>query len=129
MLARNLRWIPHGGLRQTPRDFARFAYLLFQNGWWAGASVVPEEYLGRIKEDGGTASVLTNGDGYFDSAFGGTFPPDALRTYGAGVNMSVIFPTEQLICLRTGSVSTADWDAALAIQSEFVQRMMDMLLP
>ncbi|BDD89051.1 serine hydrolase domain-containing protein [Desulfofustis limnaeus] len=93
-------WFSGGGLRMLPRDFARFAYLLLHEGRWGKQQLVRPEWFRSLASSPRYENLRTNHDGYFGTAY----PPDLIRVYGSGGNFAFIFPSQQLIVLKTGRI-------------------------
>ena len=43
------RWVTHGGVCMTPRDYARFAYLILRQGRWQDQQIVDPEWIERTQ--------------------------------------------------------------------------------
>jgi len=91
------RWATCGALRLTPRDYARFAYLLLREGVWQGRSIIPGEYLRRFTRSTDAPNILSNADG----VFGADYPRDMFRISGSGLSMAFMIPSLDLLWLRT----------------------------
>lgn len=95
------RWATCGALRLTPRDYARYAYLLLREGTWESASIIPRGYLRRFTRGSDAANILSNVDG----ALGAAYPADMFRISGSGLSMAFMIPSLDLIWLRTSRAS------------------------
>lgn len=110
------RWAPCGGLRLSPRDYARFAYLLLREGRWGNRQIVPGTYLQRFTMRSDAANILSNADG----GFGSRYPADLFRIAGSGLSMAFMVPSLDLIFLRTSRAPNTLWQ-------EVVTKSLDML--
>ena len=112
----DIRWFSAGALRMTPRDYARFAYLLLGDGRWGSEQLVPAEFLRSFRETAKYPNMKSNADGLF----GEQFPPDMFRIAGSGLNWAYIIPSQNLIALRTGRGHNAMWDE---VRTGFLERL------
>jgi CubicO group peptidase (beta-lactamase class C family) len=95
-----IKWFSAGGLKMTPRDFARFAYLLLREGRWNQEQLVTKEWFRSITSTPYYENLRSNVDGYF----GAHYPKDLLRVYGSGGNFAFIIPSHDLIVVKTGRI-------------------------
>jgi hypothetical protein len=114
------KWFSAGGLRMTPRDYARFAYLLLHDGRWQGLELVPEGWIERFRKSPNYPNLRSNCDGIF----GADYPADMFRIAGSGLNWAFIIPSMDLIALRTGRANNRDW---AAVEEEFLRRLFTSL--
>jgi len=103
------RWAPCGGLRLTPRDYARFAYLLLKEGTWANRRIVPRAYLRRFTTSTDAPNILSNAGG----TFGAEYPADLFRIAGSGLSMAFMVPSHDLIFLRTSRAPNSLWQTVV----------------
>ena len=118
--ADSLRWFSAGGLRMTPRDYARFAYLLLHDGFWNGAQLVPAEWIRRFR----TRPFYPNLHSNADSNFGPQYPKDMFQIAGSGLNWAFIVPSLDLIALRTSRANNEIWNQ---VQEEFLRKLFAAL--
>ena len=117
---RLIRWHSEGGLRLTPRDYARFAYLLLRDGSWGEEQIVPAGWFSHFWSTGDYPNLLGNRDG----VFGREYPADLFRISGAGSNSAYIVPSLDLIALRTGR---SDDGLAEEVEDGFLKRLFEAL--
>jgi CubicO group peptidase (beta-lactamase class C family) len=117
---RLIRWHTEGGLRLTPRDYARFAYLLLKDGHWGEQQIVPDGWFSHFWGTGNYPNLLGNHDGVFDREY----PADLFRISGAGSNWAFIVPSLDLVALRTGRSDDA---LAADVQKGFLQRLFSAI--
>ncbi|SHH88402.1 serine hydrolase domain-containing protein [Desulfofustis glycolicus] len=96
----HVKWFSAGGLHMTPRDFARFAYLLLREGRWRQQQLVAKQWLQEMTSTPFYENLRSNSDGYL----GQHYPPDLLRLFGSGGNFAFIVPSHDLIVLKTGRI-------------------------
>ncbi len=113
-----MKWHAAGGLRMTPRDYGRFAYLLLRNGRWEDQQVVPAQWMSRLS----TASEYPNFQSNEDGRFGVRYPKDMFRIYGSGLSWAFMVPSLDLIALRTSRADNAHLDE---VQKKFLQTLFD----
>jgi CubicO group peptidase (beta-lactamase class C family) len=116
------KWFSAGGLRMTPRDYARFAYLLLRDGRWQQREIVPPSWVLRFRSSPRYPNMRSNVDGIF----GDRYPADMFRIAGSGLNWAFIVPSLDLIALRTGRADNRTWDK---VEKEFLRKLFDSLLP
>ena len=116
----SLRWFSAGGLRMTPREYARFAYLLLHDGLWNGAQLAPAEWIRRFRTSPLYPNLRSNADSYF----GPQYPKDMFRIAGSGLNWAFIVPSLDLIALRTSRANNEIWDQ---VQEEFLRKLFAAL--
>jgi len=117
----SIQWFSAGGLRMTPRDYARFAYLLLRDGRWQGRDIVSPEWVQRFRKNPKYPNLRSNIDGIF----GHQYPKDMFRIAGSGLNWAFIIPSLDLIALRTGRADNRNWDG---VEKEFLKRLFDSLV-
>ena len=115
-----IRWHTDGGLRLTPRDYARFAYLLLKDGRWGDEQVVPAGWFPHFWGSGDYPNLLGNRDGIF----GSEYPADLFRISGAGSNFAFMVPSLDLVALHTGR--SAD-SLADEVQRGFLEKLFAAL--
>gem|GEM_PF-1564619 len=116
----SIKWFSAGGLRMTPRDYARFAYFLLNDGKWGGNQIVAEKWIRKFRSSPSYANIRSNSDGIF----GEQYPADMFRIAGSGVNIAFIIPSMDLIALRTGRVSNSRWEE---IESTFLEKLFEAI--
>ena len=95
-----IKWSTEGGLKMTPRDFARFAYFLLNDGRWEKQQILPEDWLQQFV----TTPYYNNLRSNSDKFFGKQYPTTMYRIFGSGGNLAFIIPDHNMIVLRTGRV-------------------------
>jgi CubicO group peptidase (beta-lactamase class C family) len=98
--------LAHGYVLGSARDWARLGNLLLQDGRWNGEALVPESYVRFMR----TAAPAWAADGR--PVYGGFVwlnrnnywpgPQDSYALFGAGGQAVWIFPTHELVVVRTG---------------------------
>jgi len=116
-------WFSAGGIQITPRDYARFGWLLMNKGRWEKEQLIPAEILEYIMADGGVANLMTFTKPADRTAEVG-LPADTFRIAGSGLNWLYAVPSRRLICLRTSRVKNELWRE---IERNFVAKMAAML--
>lgn len=116
----DIKWVTMGGLRMTPRDYARFSYLLLKDGRWKGLQIVPAGNLERFRRNPYYANIRCN----FDGRFGEQYPKDLFYIAGSGVNLAFMVPSQDLIAIRTGRASNSQWDQIVA---NFLKKLFDAI--
>jgi beta-lactamase family protein len=116
----DIRWFSAGALRITPRDYARFAYFLLNDGRWEDQQLAPAEFLSSFRETAIYPNMKSNADGFF----GKEFPKDMFRIAGSGLNWAYIIPSQNLIALRTGRGHNEMWDE---VRTGFLQRLAKVI--
>ncbi|MEA2063286.1 MAG: serine hydrolase [Gemmatimonadota bacterium] len=111
-----IKWFSAGGLRITPRDYARFALLLLRDGRWNEKQIVPAAWIRRFRKSALYPNIRSNADGYF----GEQYPKDMFRIAGSGLNWAFIVPSLDLVALRTGRSSNEIWDE---VQEKFLEKL------
>jgi Beta-lactamase len=111
-----IRWFSAGGLRMTPRDYARFAYLLLRDGRWDGEQLVPSSWIKRFRGSPHYPNLRSNIDGFF----GKQYPEDMFRIAGSGLNWAFIVPSLDIIVLRTGRAHNEVWEE---VREKFLQKI------
>ncbi|MFH1071358.1 MAG: serine hydrolase [Candidatus Glassbacteria bacterium] len=112
----SIRWFSAGGLRMTPRDYARFAWLLLNDGRWGDSQLVPSDWIRRFRSASCYPNILSNAEGVFVNKL----PADMFRIAGSGLNWAFIVPSLDLVALRTGRVNNERWDQ---VQAGFLEKM------
>ena len=116
----DIRWITGGGLRVTPRDYARFAWLLLNDGRWGDKQLAPADFLRSFREQAIYPNMKSNADGFF----GEDLPKDMFRIAGSGLNWAYIIPSQNLIALRTGRGHNEMWDE---VRAGFLERLAKVI--
>jgi len=111
-----IKWFSAGGLRMTPRDYARFAYFLLQDGKWGDEQIVSPEWVQRFRLFRYYPNIRSNADGYF----GEQYPRDMFRIAGSGLNWAFIVPSMDLIALRTSRVDNSRWEE---VEKKFLRKL------
>lgn len=99
------RWFSAGGLRMTPRDYARFAHFLAHDGRWKDRQLVDASWVRKFRESIAYINIRSNHDSFF-----GRYPADMFRIAGSGLNWAFIVPSLDLIGIRTGRAPNSRWD-------------------
>jgi CubicO group peptidase (beta-lactamase class C family) len=120
--SKEMKWFSAGGLRMTPRDYARFAYLLIRDGRWKTSQIVPPMWIQRFRTSSRYPNIRSNVDG----VFGDQYPKDMFRIAGSGLNWAFIVPSLDLIALRTGRADNRSWNK---VEKEFLKKLFDSILP
>jgi CubicO group peptidase (beta-lactamase class C family) len=115
-----LRWHSEGGLRLAPRDYARLAYLLLQDGNWDGHPLLPPGWVNRFRDCSDYPNLCGNRDG----VFGREYPPDLFRIAGAGANWAFMAPSLNLLAVRTGR---SEDNLAQETEREFLRLLFQAL--
>ena len=89
----HIKWFSAGGLKMTPRDFARFAYLLLREGRWREQQLVAKQWLHSLTSTPYYENLRSNSDGYF----GEGYPPDLVRLYGSETSVYHSQPRSDLL--------------------------------
>lgn len=110
-----IQWFSAGGLRMTPRDYARYAYFLLQDGRWQDQQIVPASWVRKFIESIRYPNTRSNHEGYF-----GPYPRDMFWIAGSGLNWAFIVPSLDLIAIRTGRSGNAQWDE---VEQQFLQKL------
>ena len=116
------RWVTHGGLCMTPRDYARFAYLILRKGRWQDQQIVDPEWIERTRTAPWYQNMRSNVDGYF----GRELPADMVRIFGSGGNFAFILPSHDLIVVRC---ARTDNQVAELLEAKFLKRLVKVLQP
>ena len=116
----SIKWFSAGGLRMTPRDYAKFAYFLLNDGRWGDNQIVAEEWIRKFRTSPLYANIRSNSD----AILGGEYPRDMFRIAGSGVNIAFIIPSMDLIALRTGRVSNARWKE---VEAAFLEKLFEAI--
>jgi len=111
-----IKWFSAGGLRMTPRDYARFAYFLLRDGKWGEEQIVSPEWVQRFRLFRYYPNIRSNADGYF----GQEYPRDMFRIAGSGLNWAFIVPSMDLIALRTSRVDNSRWEE---VEKKFLRKL------
>ena len=115
-----VKWSTGGGLKMTPRDFARFAYFLLHGGKWGEQQILPEDWLHQFVATPYYKNLRSNSDDFF----GKQYPADMYRVYGSGGNYAFIIPSHNMIVIRTGRVSNF---LHKVLQRDFLRRTFHMI--
>lgn len=112
-----------GGLYLTPRELARFGYLYLRGGEWAGAQIVPSEWVAestRPLVETGRDPYLAGAERRFGYLFS-VFPK--LRYYGylgrAGQELFVI-PEKELVVVFTAATKVGEEPALLSLVNDHI---------
>jgi CubicO group peptidase (beta-lactamase class C family) len=116
------RWVTYGGLCMTPRDYARFAYLILRKGRWQDRQIVDPQWVERTRTAPWYQNMRANVDGYF----GRDLPPDMVRIYGSGGNFAFILPSHDLIVVRC---ARTDNQVAELLEAKLLARLAKVLQP
>ncbi|MDX9834293.1 MAG: serine hydrolase [Desulfobulbus sp.] len=116
------RWMTSGGLCMTPRDYARFAYLILRKGRWEARRIVDPEWIERTFDAPWYQNMRSNVDGYF----GKELPADTLRLFGSGGNFAFIVPSQDLIVIRCARITN---QVAEIMEPKFLARLAQVLQP
>ena len=116
----SIKWFSAGGLRMTPRDYARFAYFLLHDGRWGNKQIVSGEWIKKFR----CSSLYPNIRSNIDGIFGEEYPKDMFRIAGSGVNIAFIIPSMNLVALRTGRVDNACWDE---VERTFLKKLFEAI--
>ncbi|MFQ5928595.1 MAG: serine hydrolase domain-containing protein [Acidobacteriota bacterium] len=111
-----IKWFSAGGLRMTPRDYARFAYFLLRDGRWNQNQIVPASWIQQFRTSLNYPNIRSNIDGYF----GDQYPKDMFRIAGSGINLAFMIPSLDLIALRTGRVDNSMWNE---VEQKFLEKL------
>lgn len=114
----SIKWFSAGGLRMTPRDYARFAYFLLHDGQWEHQQIVSRNWIKKFRCSDLYPNIRSNSD----HIFGKDYPKDMFRIAGSGVNIAFIIPSMNLIALRTGRVDNARWDE---VERTFLEKLFE----
>ena len=102
---------PGGGVRITPRDLARFGYLMLKNGAWKDRQLVPREWI----------EIATRSSQEVDRRYGYTWwvnthgllwdtaPRDAFAAMGFAGNKCYVVPSLDLVVVRSAD-GPMPWD-------------------
>ncbi|HSR29821.1 MAG TPA: serine hydrolase, partial [Anaerolineae bacterium] len=93
-----------GGLYMTPRDMARFGYLMLHNGTWDGREIVSAEWVARSS----TAHYQTNGG--YGYGYQWWIFPDGIGYAARGHYEQIIFvlPEADLVVVFTANIPDND---------------------
>lgn len=114
------RWFSAGGLRMTPRDYARFAYFLIHDGRWGDQQLVQASWIQKFRNSSRYANIRSNVDG----VFGDQYPAEMFRIAGSGLNWAFMIPSKQLIAVRTGRASNSRWQE---VEKKFLEHLFQVL--
>ena len=117
----NICWHTDGGLCLTPRDYARFAYLLLHDGRWGERQIVPQGWLRHFRTSASYANILDNSSGLL----GSQYPGDMFRIAGSGLSWAFMVPSLNLVALRTGR---SDNHLRPEVQDAFLRTLFAALL-
>lgn len=117
-----IKWFSAGGLRMTPRDYARFAYFLMHHGRWGNRQLVPADWVKRFTSSPNYPNIRSNVDGFF----GKQYPRDMFMIGGSGLNWAFIVPSLDLIAIRTSRANNALWDS---LMKQYVQSLFAAVIP
>ncbi|MDB4583625.1 serine hydrolase [Draconibacterium sp.] len=114
----SIKWFCAGGLRMTPRDYARFACFLLHDGEWSNQQIVPGTWVQKFRTSPNYANIRSNIDG----RFGENYPKDMFRIAGSGINLAFIIPSMNMIALRTGRANNNLWDE---VEQQFLEKLFN----
>lgn len=107
-------------LYATARDYARFGLLYLHDGKWLGSQILPEGWVDY------TVTPAKGSDGRYGAMFwlnrGGEFPglpEDVFYCDGYDGQHILIFPTQQLVVVRTGCSSDDEFDWQMFLEGIF----------
>ncbi len=119
-LNENIRWVTHGGLFLTPRDYARFAYFLMHDGKWGNKQLTKKGWMEHFRTTAEYPNICGNVEGTWTSGktkqvgnkgYFPEYPDDMFRIAGSGLNMAYIIPSLDLILIRTSQIyPNSIWD-------------------
>lgn len=113
------------GLAMPPRELAKIAQCVCNNGMWNGEQVIPQSWLSQMLQERITETGSELGFGYF-----WWLNPDenvyAMR--GHGGQYAVIYPDKELVVIFTGLENTED-EVSLTIEEAmvFTDRIKDLI--
>ena len=110
------KWSTGGALRMTPRDYARFAYLLLRNGTWGDRQLVPASWIRQFTTSPDYSNIRSNVDG----RFGSHLPKNVFRIAGSGLNWAFIVPSLDLIAIRTSRSPNRMWNE---VRTNFLEKL------
>jgi hypothetical protein len=116
----NIMWFSGGGLKMVPRDLARFAYFVLHLGTWKGTNFLPENWIQSIVSTPFYQNMRSNSDGYF----GTQYPRDMYRMFGSGGNFVFVFPSHNMIVIRTSRVNNIFFKI---LERDFLRRAYKMV--
>lgn len=115
-----IKWFSAGGLEMTPRDFARFAYLLLRQGRWQDQWLVPKDWIRSFTSTSSYQNLMSNANHYYSR----NYPQDLFRVYGSGINLAFVVPSYDLIVLRMGRSPNSMFDE---FQSNLLRHLFAMI--
>lgn len=91
-----------GGLYLTPRDLARFGYLILKNGVWDGKQVLPKSWVSQIHETGINTGTdwLRYGLQFWVMPYGDN--QTAILASGLGGQRMIVIPEHDIVAVFTG---------------------------
>ena len=91
-----------GGLYLTPRDLARFGYLILKNGVWDGKQVLPKSWVSQIHETEITTGTdwLRYGLQFWVMPYGDN--QTAILASGLGGQRMIVIPEYDIVAVFTG---------------------------
>jgi len=117
-----IEWVSAGGVQLTPRDYARFAYLLLGDGKWKDNTIVPASWIVQFR----TSDQYQNMTSNINGEFGEQYPRDLFRIGGSGLNWAYMIPSLDLIAIRTSRSYNQLWDE---VRGQFLQKLFAAVLP
>ncbi len=133
-LKKNIRWVTHGGLFLTPRDYARFAYFLMHDGKWDNKQLTKKGWVEHFRTTAEYPNICGNVEGTWTSGktkqvgnkgYFPEYPDDMFRIAGSGLNMAYIIPSLDLILIRTSQIyPNSIWDTR---EKEFLNKFFSAI--
>lgn len=124
-----------GGLWLTPRDYARFAYFLLHDGNWKGQQLTNQGWVAYFREQAEYPKICGNVEGTGTSGVTRQvgyknlypqYPPDMIRLSGSRLNNAYIFPSQDLVIIRTSRIYPSSiWDEK---EDEFIEKLFDVFV-
>ncbi len=120
----SIRWVTAGGLWLRPRDYARFAYFLLNDGNWKGKQIDDKNFIPHFRLSNKYANIWANkaGGGYVTYP---DYPENDFMIGGSGMNWAYIMPSQNMIVIRTSQLYNVPWEP---IRKEFIKRIYSCLL-
>jgi len=133
----SIKWLASGtgGLSLTPREFTRYAYLLFNGGKWNDNQITPKGWVEQFRLTSHYPNLKRNKEGWWSRtgeiegpgvhAVIDGYPDDAFMIGGAGMTWALMIPSENLIAIRSSRISGTPWDPVL---SEFHRKLFNSFI-
>lgn len=132
----DIRWMGYSGLWLTAMDYARFAYLLSHDGNWNGQQITQKGWIEQFRKSGEYPNMCGNVEGLWTSGatkqvgnriLKSKYPRDMVRLSGSGMNKAFIFPSQDMIVIRTSRIyPNTIWDKK---EEEFLAKLWDTFIP